>query len=194
MSDFMKVYEAWLASDRLNGAEKEELRAIASDPTEIELRFSAGLSFGTAGLRGTMKTGLNAMNRHTVAHATQGLACLILKEGRADDGVAIAYDSRNHSELFAKTAACVLAANGIRAYLFDALRPTPELSFALRELGCVAGINITASHNPKEYNGYKAYWEDGAQLPPEHADTVSAEINRLDIFRDVKISDYDSAV
>ncbi|MBQ1261308.1 MAG: phospho-sugar mutase [Clostridia bacterium] len=186
MQDYQKHYREWLASDALSDAEKDELRAIADDEQEIELRFSSGLSFGTAGLRGVMKTGLDAMNRHTVAHATQGLANLILKEGRAEDGVAIAYDSRLNSQLFAETSACVLAANGIRVYLFDALRPTPELSFALRELGCVAGINITASHNPKQYNGYKAYWEDGAQLPPEHADTVSAEIDKLDIFRDVK--------
>ena len=194
MKQYLENYRKWLASDALSECEKQELRAIETDEGEIELRFSSSLSFGTAGLRGTMKTGMNAMNRHTVAHATQGLAALILKEGRAQDGVAVAYDSRNNSELFARTAACVLAANGITAYLFDALRPTPELSFALRELGCVAGINITASHNPKEYNGYKAYWEDGAQLPPEHADTVSACINALDIFADVKSTDYDQAI
>ena len=194
MSKHLETYQRWLNDSALNEAEKAELRAIEQDEKEIEYRFSTGLTFGTGGLRSTMKTGLNAMNRHTVAHATQGLASLILKEGRATDGVAIAYDSRNNSPLFAKTAACVLAANGIKVYLFDDLRPTPELSFALRELGCVAGINITASHNPKEYNGYKAYWDDGAQLPPEHADVVCAEIARLDIFRDVKIADYDEAV
>ncbi len=194
MKKYQEQYQKWLNSNALNEAEKAELRAIAKDEGEIELRFSSGLSFGTAGLRGTMKTGLCAMNRHTVAHATQGLAALILEEGRAADGVAVAYDSRNNSELFARTAACVLAANGIKVYLFDALRPTPELSFALRELHCVAGINITASHNPKEYNGYKAYWEDGAQLPPEHADAVSASIDKLDIFTDVKLCDYDVAV
>ena len=194
MSNFMENYEKWLRADALSEDERTELEAIRNDQNEIALRFGTGLSFGTAGLRGTMKTGMNAMNRHTVAHATQGLANLILREGRAQSGVAIAYDSRNNSPLFAKTAACVLAANGIKVYLFDDLRPTPELSFALRELRCVAGINITASHNPKEYNGYKAYWEDGAQLPPEHADTVSAEINRLDIFRDVKLADFDAAV
>ena len=194
MSTYFENYHKWLASDALSEDEKQELIAIANNAEEIELRFTAGLSFGTAGLRGTMKVGMNAMNRHTVAHATQGLANLILQEGRARDGVAIAYDSRINSELFARTAACVLAANNVRAYLFDALRPTPELSFALRELGCVAGINVTASHNPKEYNGYKAYWEDGAQLPPEHADTVSAQINALDVFRDVKIADYDKAL
>ena len=194
MSNYLENYQKWLASDALSADEKQELIAIQDNPEEIEMRFSTGLSFGTAGLRGTMKTGMNAMNRHTVAHATQGLANLILQEGRAQDGVAVAYDSRNNSELFARTAACVLAANGVRAYLFDALRPTPELSFALRELGCVAGINVTASHNPKEYNGYKAYWEDGAQLPPEHADTVYAQINALDIFRDVKTMDYNQAL
>ncbi|MBQ4273642.1 MAG: phospho-sugar mutase, partial [Clostridia bacterium] len=186
MNTFWNNYNAWLKSDALTDAEKAELMSIKDDADEVALRFSSGLSFGTAGLRGTMKVGLNAMNVHTVAHATQGLANLIVREGRAKDGVAIACDSRLNSQTFAETAASVLAANGIQVYLFDALRPTPELSFALRELSCVAGINITASHNPKEYNGYKAYWEDGAQLPPEHADTVAAEIARLDIFKDVK--------
>ena len=190
----MEQYERWLASDKLSEAEKEELRAIREDKKEIEFRFSSYLSFGTAGLRGTMKTGMNAMNVHTVAYATQGLADLIIKEGRAADGVAVAYDCRNNSELFAKTAASVLAAANIPVYIFAELRPTPELSFALRELGCVAGINITASHNPKQYNGYKAYWEDGAQLPPEHADVVAASMNSLDIFEDVKTQDFDEAL
>ncbi|MBR3893570.1 MAG: phospho-sugar mutase [Clostridia bacterium] len=194
MGNYLENYEKWIQSESLSQEEQAELAAIKDDEKEIEFRFTSGLSFGTAGLRGTMKTGMNAMNRHTVAHATQGLANLILKEGRADDGVAIAYDSRNNSPQFAETAACVLAANGIRVYLFDELRPTPELSFALRELKCVAGINITASHNPKQYNGYKAYWEDGAQLPPEHANTVSAEINALDIFRDVKRMPFKDAM
>ncbi len=194
MKEFWNNYYKWLGADALNDAEKAELSAIEKDEDEVTLRFSSSLSFGTAGLRGTMKVGLNAMNVHTVAHATQGLANLIVREGRADDGVAIACDSRLNSQTFAETAACVLAANGIKVYLFDALRPTPELSFALRELGCVAGINVTASHNPKEYNGYKAYWEDGAQLPPEHADTVAAEISRLDIFADVKKMPLDEAL
>ena len=158
MEQYMKNYLRWLESDKLSDAEKAELASIRDNDGEIRLRFTSYLSFGTAGLRGIMKTGMNAMNTHTVAYATQGLANLILKEGRAADGVAIAYDSRNNSALFAKTAAQVLAAAGIKSYLFDDLRPTPELSFALREYGCVAGINITASHNPKEYNGYKAYW------------------------------------
>ena len=194
MDEYMIQYERWLNSDCLSDAERAELAAIADDPTEIRFRFSSYLSFGTAGLRGTMKTGMNAMNVHTVAYATQALANVICAEGRAADGVAIAYDSRYNSKLFAETAASVLAAADIPVYLFDELRPTPELSFALRELKCVAGINITASHNPKAYNGYKAYWEDGAQLPPEHADRVAAVMNELDIFKDVRKMDYAEAL
>ena len=194
MANYLDNYNRWLNSDKLSELEKAELLSIKDDDAEIQLRFTDYLSFGTAGLRGTMKVGMNAMNVHTVAYATQGLAQLIMEEGRTADGVAIAYDSRNNSELFAKTAARVLAAANIPAYLFDELRPTPELSFALRELKCVAGINITASHNPKQYNGYKAYWEDGAQLPPEHADVVSATMQKLDIFEDVKLADFDEAL
>ena len=194
MPNYLDNYNRWLTSDKLSDAERAELLSIKDDDKEIQLRFTDYLSFGTAGLRGTMKVGMNAMNVHTVAYATQGLAQLIIEEGRTADGVAIAYDSRNNSELFAKTAARVLAAANIPAYLFDELRPTPELSFALRELKCVAGINITASHNPKQYNGYKAYWEDGAQLPPEHADVVSATMQKLDIFEDVKLADFDEAL
>ena len=192
--NYIDNYNLWLNSPALTEAEKQELRDIADNDDEIKIRFTSGLTFGTAGLRGTMKTGLNAMNVYTVAQATQGLATLIHKEGRARDGVAIAYDCRNNSELFAKVSAEVLAAADIPVYIFDALRPTPELSFALRQLKCVAGINITASHNPKQYNGYKAYWEDGAQLPPEHANTVYEEICKIDIFNDVKRVDFDSAV
>ena len=194
MANYLDNYNRWLTSDKLSEAERAELLSIRDDDKEIPLRCTDYLSFGTAGLRGTMKVGMNAMNVHTVAYATQGLAKLIQEEGRSADGVAIAYDSRNNSELFAQTAARVLAAADIPAYLFDELRPTPELSFALRELGCVAGINITASHNPKQYNGYKAYWEDGAQLPPEHADVVSATMQKLDIFEDVKLADFDEAL
>lgn len=194
MEKYLENYHRWLECPLLSESEKAELIAIGNDDDEIKLRFSSYLSFGTAGLRGTMKVGMNAINIYTVAHATQGLAALICECGRCADGVAIAYDSRNNSPLFARVAAEVLAAAGIKAYLFDGLRPTPELSFALRHLGCVAGINITASHNPKQYNGYKAYWEDGAQLPPEHADTVSAAIAKLDIFDDVKRADYNSAL
>ena len=191
---YLENYKLWLNSPALTEAERQELRDIADNDDELKLRFTSGLTFGTAGLRGTMKTGMNAMNVYTVAQATQGLATLIHKEGRAADGVAIAYDCRNNSELFAKVSAEVLAAADIPVYIFDALRPTPELSFALRELKCVAGINITASHNPKQYNGYKAYWEDGAQLPPEHANTVYEEICKIDIFNDVKRVDFNEAV
>ncbi len=194
MEKYLENYKIWLESDVLTEEEKNELLSIANNDDEIKIRFSSGLTFGTAGLRGTMKVGMNAMNVYTVAQATQGLANLILKEGRGNDGVVIAYDCRNNSETFAKVAAEVLAAADIPTYIFDALRPTPELSFALRELGCVAGINITASHNPKQYNGYKAYWEDGAQLPPEHANTVYEEICKTDIFNDVNRIDFDSAV
>ena len=194
MESYKLEYQKWSSSFLLSDNEKAELLEIAADENEIKERFYSYLEFGTAGLRGKMRLGTNAMNRFTVAQATQGLANLIIKEGRKDDGVAIAYDSRNNSELFAKVSASVLAANGIKAYIFDELRPTPELSFALRELKCVAGINITASHNPKEYNGYKAYWEDGAQLPPEHAKTVSAEIEKIDIFTDIKYTDFDKSV
>lgn len=194
MEFFKEQFQKWLNSDCLSAEEKSELSSIADNETDVKERFYTSLEFGTAGLRGKMRMGTNAMNRFTVAQATKGLANLIIKEGRTADGVAIAYDSRNNSELFAKVSASVLAANGIKAYIFDELRPTPELSFALRELHCVAGINITASHNPKEYNGYKAYWEDGAQLPPEHAKTVSAEIDKIDIFNDIKYLDFEKGV
>ena len=194
MEEYLKQYERWLSSDKLTAAEKAELTSIKDDDTEKRLRFSNYLSFGTAGLRGTMKTGMNAMNTHTVAYATQALAALIIREGRAQDGVVVAHDCRINSRLFAETAASVLAANHIPVYMFDELRPTPELSFALRELHCVAGINITASHNPKQYNGYKAYWDDGAQLPPEHADVVAGVMASLDIFADVKTMDFGIAL
>ena len=194
MEKYIENYKEWLEADALYDDERNELKSIANDEDEIRFRFSSGLTFGTGGLRGTMKVGMNAMNVYTVAQATQGLANLIHKEGRASDGVVIAYDSRNNSEFFARVSAEVLAAADIKTSIFDALRPTPELSFAIRELGCVAGINITASHNPKQYNGYKAYWDDGAQLPPEHANTVYSEICKIDIFKDVKRIDFDKAV
>jgi len=194
--NYTAEYEKWLNSPHLDAESKQELLAIASDETEKELRFLGYLTFGTGGLRGTMGAGINKMNVYTVAHATQGMAEMIKLEGgnAAERGVVIAYDSRNNSPLFAATAASVLSANGIKAYLFDGVRPTPELSFAIRHLGCIAGINITASHNPKEYNGYKAYWEDGAQLPPQHADVVSAKTKEIDIFEGVKKDDFDAAV
>ena len=194
MEKYLENYQAWLESVKITDEEKAELQSIANDDNEIKFRFSSGLTFGTGGLRGTMKLGMNAMNVYTVAQATQGLANLIHKEDRTKDGVVIAYDSRNNSELFARVSAEVLAAADIPTFIFDALRPTPELSFAIRELGCVAGINITASHNPKQYNGYKAYWDDGAQLPPEHANTVYSEICKIDVFNGVKRIDFDKAV
>ncbi len=201
MRTYREEYEYWLASDVVDEKTKEELRALEGNETEIEGRFKAMLTFGTAGLRGIMGAGIGMMNVYTVRYATQGLANLIIANGGQiggdspeGNGVAIAHDSRNNSRLFAEEAAAVLAANGIKAYIFDDMRPTPELSFAVRETGSIAGINITASHNPKEYNGYKAYWADGAQLGPEHADIVSAEIAKVDIFKDVKTMDYDKAL
>ena len=194
--DFMKEYEKWLASPALSAQEKAELEAIRGDEKEIESRFYDQLSFGTAGLRGTMGVGLNRMNIHVIRHATQAFAQVILEEGAeaAKRGVAVCFDCRNNSDLFAREAACVMAGNGIPVRLFESLRPTPELSFAVREYGCIAGINVTASHNPKEYNGYKVYWEDGAQLPPKHADEVAKKMKELDVFNCVKRADYDEAV
>ena len=161
--NYQNEYERWLTSTALTENEKDELRGISEDCSTKELRFSFPMNFGTAGLRSTMNMGIGCMNRFTVAVTTRALAALIKQEGGSDRGVVIAYDSRNNSELFARVSASVLATEGIKTYIFDSLRPTPELSFAVRELSCMAGINITASHNPKEYNGYKAYWEDGAQ-------------------------------
>ena len=161
---------------------RSELESIDGNENEIVARFTAPMSFGTAGLRSIMGAGISRMNIYTVAQATQGLAELIRQENSADKGAAIAHDSRNNSRLFAEISARVLAANGITVYLFDSLRPTPELSFAILELGCISGINITASHNPKEYNGYKVYWSDGAQLPPEHAAVVCEKIAGCDMF------------
>jgi len=182
----MELYEtnreAWLNSPRLSEEERAEIRAISDDSEACQLRFGREMEFGTAGLRAAMHMGPGCMNVYTVAQTTQAIAALVLSEGGADRGVAIAYDSRNHSAEFARTAAEVLAGNGVTAYLFDDIRPTPELSFAVRELGCIAGINITASHNPKEYNGYKAYWEDGAQISPEQAKVVSRARDGIDVL------------
>ena len=194
--NYMAEYERWLASPALSDAERAELETIRGDEDAIKERFFAPLSFGTAGLRGILGTGLYRMNRFTVGAATQGLANLIVQNG-ADArkrGVAIAYDSRHFSPEFAQLAASILAANGIQVKLYDELRPTPELSFAIRHYGTIAGINITASHNPKEYNGYKVYWEDGAQLPPREADVVAKEMEALDFFTDVKTMDFAQAL
>ena len=193
--DYKQTYELWLNSPALSEAEKAELAAIAGDDKEIESRFFSQLEFGTAGLRGTMGVGLYRMNIHVIRHATQAFAKVILGEGAqaAAKGIAICFDCRNNSDSFAREAACIMAANGIPVRLFESLRPTPELSFAVREYGCIAGINITASHNPKEYNGYKVYWSDGAQLPPSHADEVAKLMRESDVF-DVKAADYGKAV
>ncbi len=180
-------YEKWLASDKVTEEVKAELRAL--DEKEIEDRFYKELEFGTAGLRGIMGAGTNRMNDYVVRRVTQGLAFEILESGVEKQGVVIAFDSRNNSESFALECAKVLCANGIKTYLFDSLRPTPELSFALRHLGCARGIVITASHNPKEYNGYKVYGEDGGQLPPEVADIIVGYIDKTDIFEDIKITE-----
>ncbi len=191
---YMDEYKRWLNSEVLTEEEKAELRSIEGDEKEIESRFYAPLAFGTAGLRGTMKVGLHQINVYTIRQATQAMAEIAIKAGGAERGVAVAHDSRLNSRLYAVEAAKVLAANGVRALLYDDLRPTPELSFAVRKYGCIAGINITASHNPSEYNGYKAYWEDGAQLPPAEADAVEEAISRIDIFTGAKTCDYDEAV
>ena len=193
---YRENYEKWLHSPALSAQEKAELESIQNDEKEIESRFFDQLAFGTAGLRGTMGVGLYRMNVHVIRHATQAFAQVILEEGAeaAARGVAVCFDCRNNSDVFAREAACVMAANGIPARLFESLRPTPELSFAVREYHCIAGINVTASHNPKEYNGYKVYWEDGAQLPPKHADEVAKKMKELDVFGCVKTMDYDEAV
>ena len=193
---YRDVYEKWLSSSALSEAEKEELRSISGDEKEIESRFFAPLEFGTAGLRGTMCVGLHQMNIHVIRHATQAFAEVILAEGpeAVKRGVAVCFDCRNHSQEFARETAGVMAGNGIPVRIFESLRPTPELSFAVREYGCIAGVNVTASHNPKEYNGYKVYWQDGAQLPPKHADEVARKMKELDVFDCVKTMDYDKAV
>ncbi|MDE7221240.1 MAG: phospho-sugar mutase [Oscillospiraceae bacterium] len=194
--DYQKEYQKWLDSDVLTAEEHAELEAIKDDPKEIESRFYGPLEFGTAGLRGTMAMGLHHMNLYVVRHATQGFANVICAEGEKakERGVAICMDCRLHGMEFARAAAEVCAAAGIKVRIFEALRPTPELSFAVRHYGCQAGINVTASHNPKEYNGYKVYWEDGAQLPPQHADAIARELEKIDIFTGVKSMPYDEAV
>ena len=191
--DYQKVYEEWISDSYFDEGTKEELKAIANDENEIKERFYKNLEFGTAGLRGIIGAGTNRLNIYTVRKATQGLANYILKRDAKDRGVAIAYDSRRMSPEFADEAALCLAANGIKAYVFDALRPTPELSFAVRELHCIAGINITASHNPPEYNGYKVYWEDGAQITPPHDKGIMDEVEAVTDYANVKTMSLDAA-
>ena len=187
-------YQRWLDSSVLTAEEHAELISIGNNEEAKALRFTAPMDFGTAGLRSTMYMGIGSMNRFTVAQTTRGIAALIKSVGGEERGVAIAFDSRNNSDTFAKVSACVLAGAGIKSYIFNGIRPTPELSFALRDLGCIAGINITASHNPKEYNGYKAYWEDGAQIAPEQAKVVSAERSKFDVLDMSGIMDFDEGV
>lgn len=190
--DYIREYEKWLNSDALSAEEKKSLENINDE--KKQLSFGSSMSFGTAGLRSTMDLGPACMNVYTVSQTTQGIAELIKREDGSKRGVVIAYDSRNNSRLFAECAASVLAANGIKTYIFDDIRPTPELSFAVRELSCIAGINITASHNPKEYNGYKAYWDDGAQISPEQAKVVSAAVEKIDVLENGKRIPFDLAV
>ena len=193
--NYRQEYEKWVSSPAITDEERAELRAIADDDKEIESRFYGPLEFGTAGLRGTMKMGLHQMNVYVIRWATQGFAKVICAEGEEAKrrGVAICMDCRNHSMDFARAAAEVCAANGIHVRIFESLRPTPELSFAVRHYGCQAGINVTASHNPKEYNGYKVYWADGAQLPPQHAAAIAAELEKIDVFTGVERMPFDEA-
>ena len=187
--EYREIYEQWLANPYFDEATKEELKGISEDENEIKERFYMDLEFGTAGLRGIIGAGTNRMNIYVVRRATQGLANYIAKVDKKAQGVAIAYDSRHMSPEFAEEAALCLAANGIKAYIFESLRPTPELSFAVRHLGCVAGINVTASHNPPEYNGYKVYWEDGAQITPPHDSGIMGEVKSISDWNTVKTMD-----
>jgi phosphoglucomutase len=189
--NYQEAYQQWLNNPFFDEATRAELRGLAGNDSEIQDRFYKELEFGTAGLRGKIGAGTNRMNPYIVARATQGLAEVIKSEGQdfMDRGVAIAYDCRHFSDVFAKTAALVLVGNGIKAYLFEGLRPTPELSFAVRHLNCGAGIVVTASHNPQEYNGYKAYWADGAQILPEIADVVTEEILKITDFESIPMAD-----
>ena len=191
--DYKEIYAQWLENSYFDEATKEELKSIENDEKEIQERFYMDLEFGTAGLRGIIGAGTNRMNIYVVRRATQGLANYIAKVGKQSQGVAIAYDSRHMSPEFAKEAALCLAANGIKAYIFESLRPTPELSFAVRHLGCVAGINITASHNPPEYNGYKVYWEDGAQITPPHDTGIMGEVKAISDWETVKTASQEEA-
>ena len=191
---YKEQYDFWLSDAYFDEATKEELKSISGDEKEIEDRFYKELEFGTGGLRGVIGAGTNRMNIYTVRKATQGLANYIIKQGGKDRGVAIAYDSRRMSPEFADEAALCLAANGIKTYVFDALRPTPELSFALRQLNCISGIVITASHNPPEYNGYKAYWEDGAQVTAPKDKEIIAEVKAVTDYHDVRTMDKAEAM
>ncbi len=192
--DYMKIYEEWLNNPYFDADTKKELESIRDNDNEIKERFYADLEFGTAGLRGIIGAGINRMNIYVVRRATQGLANYIKKQGGENKGVAIAYDSRRMSPEFSEEAALCLAANGIKAYRFESLRPTPELSYAVRHLGCIAGINVTASHNPPEYNGYKVYWEDGAQIIPPHDTGIMSEVKAITDLSTCKTMDKEEAI
>ena len=194
MKDYMKIYQEWLSNPYFDADTQAELKAVADDENEMKERFYMDLEFGTAGLRGIIGAGINRMNIYVVRRATQGLANYIIEQGGAGKSVAIAYDSRRMSPEFADEAARTLAANGIKAYKFESLRPTPELSFAVRELGCIAGINVTASHNPPEYNGYKVYWEDGAQFTPPHDKGVTEAVLAIEDLSTVKTMSAEEAM
>ena len=191
---YRDTYDFWMTDDYFDEDTKKELAAIADDEAEIEDRFYRDLVFGTGGLRGVIGAGTNRMNFYTVRKATQGLANFIVKQNVQDKGVAIAYDSRKYSPEFAAEAALCLCANGIKSYLFESLRPTPELSYAVRKLGCTAGIVITASHNPPQYNGYKVYWEDGAQFLAPKDREIIAEVKAVTDFHTVKTMDKQEAL
>ncbi len=192
--DYLERYEEWCKNPVFDEETKKELLSIKGDDKEIKERFYQDLEFGTGGLRGIIGAGTNRMNIYTVGKATQGLANFIKKEKGEAKGVAIAYDSRNMSQEFSERAALILNANGIKTYRFESLRPTPELSFALRELGCIAGIVVTASHNPPEYNGYKVYWEDGAQITAPKDKEIITEVNNVTDYNEInlllKVKDY----
>ena len=195
MTDYQKTFNRWLSSVVINEETRKELEAIKNDDKEIEERFYRELEFGTAGMRGVLGAGTNRMNIYNVRRATMGVAMHIKALGvdAQNAGVLIGYDTRNYSRIFAEETACVLVANGIKTYLFDTVHSVPEVSFGIRELGCAIGVMITASHNPKEYNGYKVYGADGGQLPPDAADNVVDSINKCDIFDDVKTISFDEA-
>lgn len=192
--DYLEKFNYWCTSETFDEETKKELESIKNNENEIKERFYKDLEFGTAGLRGIIGAGTNRMNKYTVTKATQGLANYILKTGKADKGVAIAFDSRNFSPEFSMWAALCLNANGIKTYRFDTLRPTPVLSYTVRELGCIAGIVVTASHNPPEYNGYKVYWEDGAQIVPPVDGEIISEVNAISDYSEIKMMNLDDAI
>lgn len=184
--NYLEEYKKWCEANEFDEETKKELLSIKDDKMEIEDRFYQELEFGTAGLRGVIGAGTNRMNKYTVGKATQGLANYILEQGTKEKGVAISYDSRRMSKEFSMQTALILCANGIKAYLFENLRPVPELSFAVRNLGCTAGVMITASHNPPKYNGYKVYWDDGSQIVSPRDKDIIAKVRKVKNFSEIK--------